>query len=568
MLKSDVLRTPDERFANLPGFPYAPNYASVPNPEDAATPLRMHYIDEGPRDAEVLLCLHGEPMWSYLYRKMIPVFADAGYRVVAPDHIGFGRSDKLTQKTSYTFERHIEWIRALVVGLDLRNINFFGQDWGGPIGLGVLAREEGEGRFLRAVAANTILHTVEPELAGRLAFDNHGVDGPNVQVGEALLDWILYSQRAPDFDASLSASGATQRDMPPDVARAYDAPVPRRALQAGDASVPRADSRYAQRRGRRDQPRDLGGAAPLRSAVPDLVRRQRPGNRWLGRDLPGANPRRKRAASRDARQHRSLPAGRLRRRGRAEGRRLDGADFRMKDARFGHGFWPYIVPYMSFVLLAQFSDRFPESWALSLLWIKPAVPALLIAFFYSRGMYPELRGFGKYARGIPLDIAVGLGSALLWVAPYLLLPESLGDVLGDWWPDRSEGFDPSAYGAANVGVAIGLRMFGYACVTPFFEELFIRSFVMRFAAVYDKGRDFRDVPVAAYTASGLWISTAFFTIGHVFWEWWVAVPWVVLTSLYFYRRGHIGSVILVHATANASILIAAVIAEGPLWFFV
>jgi CAAX prenyl protease-like protein len=242
----------------------------------------------------------------------------------------------------------------------------------------------------------------------------------------------------------------------------------------------------------------------------------------------------------------------------------------VKDDRFGYGFWPYILPYMSFVTLAQFSDRFPESWALALLAIKPAIPALLIAYFYSKGMYPELRGARKYARGFPLDVAVGLLSALLWVSPYLLLPESLGEVLGGMWPDRSEGFDPTSYGTASgdLELAIFFRMIGYACVTPVFEELFIRSFVMRFAEVYDKGKDFRDIAVARYSARGLWISTVFFTIGHVPWEWWVAVPWVVLTSLYFYWRGHIGSVIVVHAVANASILVAAVLKDGPLWFFV
>ena len=241
----------------------------------------------------------------------------------------------------------------------------------------------------------------------------------------------------------------------------------------------------------------------------------------------------------------------------------------MKDDRYGYGFWPYILPYLSFVTLAQFSDRFPESWALAILLVKPAVPAVMIAFFYSRGMYPELRGAWKYARGFPLDVGVGLASAALWVAPYLLLPESLGETLGSFWPDRSEGFDPSAFGGTdNIELAILFRMVGYACVTPVFEELFIRSFVMRFADVYDKGKDFRDVAVARYSARGLWISAVFFTIGHVPWEWWVAVPWVLLTSLYFYWRGHISSVIAVHAVANASIFVAAVMTDGPLWFFV
>jgi haloalkane dehalogenase len=236
VLKSAVIRTPDERFENLSGYPFAPHYAAVPNPEDPAQELRMHYVDEGPRDAPVVLMMHGEPMWSYLYRKMIPIFVAAGMRAIAPDHIGFGRSDKLTEKTSYTFERHVEWARAFVVGLDLRRITFIGQDWGGPIGLGVLARESE--RFDRAVAANTMLHTLEPELAGRLVHDNHGVGEANAQIAEALLGWILYSQRAPDFKASNAAHGATARDLAPEAAAAYDAPFPDERFKQGMRQFP------------------------------------------------------------------------------------------------------------------------------------------------------------------------------------------------------------------------------------------------------------------------------------------------------------------------------------------
>ena len=231
-----VVRTPDERFESLPGHPFAPNYAEVPNPDDPSQPLRLHYVDEGPRDAPVVLLLHGEPMWSYLYRKMIPVFVRAGLRAVAPDHIGFGRSDKPTDKTAYTFERHIEWVRALVVALDLRRITFFGQDWGGPIGLGVLAREPD--RFDRAVAANTMLHTVEPELAGRLAWSNHGVGEGDAQVSEALLGWIVHSQRAPVFEASHSVAGVAVRPIAPEVLAAYDAPFPDERYKQGMRQFP------------------------------------------------------------------------------------------------------------------------------------------------------------------------------------------------------------------------------------------------------------------------------------------------------------------------------------------
>ena len=203
------------------------------------------------------------------------------------------------------------------------------------------------------------------------------------------------------------------------------------------------------------------------------------------------------------------------------------------------------------------------------------MPAALIAFFYSRGMYPELRGFGAFAKGAPLDLALGVASGLLWMAPYLYAPAPLADALGSVdmflgtpWPDTTDGFDAARAGAAYTSLALALRGLGYVLVTPLFEELFIRSFVMRFADVYDTRRDFRDVPIARYAARSFWIATLFFTFGHVLWEWWVAVPWVMASSFWFYRRGHIGAGILLHAAANATILIAAIWASGPLWFLV
>ena len=247
----------------------------------------------------------------------------------------------------------------------------------------------------------------------------------------------------------------------------------------------------------------------------------------------------------------------------------------MKDDRYGYGFWPYILPYAAFVLLAQFSGDFPERLWLPLLLIKPAVPAALIAFFCAKGMYPELRGFGPYARGLPLDIGLGVASALLWMAPYLYAPEAVATALGSIdtflgtpWPDRAAGFDPARAGPELAALALSLRAFGYVLVTPLFEELFIRSFVMRYADVYDVRRDFRDVPIARYTVRSFWIATAFFTFGHVLWEWWVAIPWMMASCWWFYRRGHLGAVIALHAAANATILALAIWADGPLWFFV
>jgi pimeloyl-ACP methyl ester carboxylesterase len=134
-----VLRTPDERFANLPSYPFTPNYVQV---ETKGIPaLRMHYVDAGPADAPTVVLVHGQPTWSFLYRDVIHVLSDAGLRVIAPDHIGFGRSDKLTERTDYTFARHIDWFHGLITGLDLQEVTLVVQDWGGPIGLSVLARD-------------------------------------------------------------------------------------------------------------------------------------------------------------------------------------------------------------------------------------------------------------------------------------------------------------------------------------------------------------------------------------------------------------------------------------------
>ena len=151
----DVLRTPDHRFAALPEFSFEPHYVDIPAGDGEL--LRMAYVDEGPRDARVVLLLHGEPTWSYLYRKMIPRLVAAGYRAIAPDLVGFGRSDKPLQRSDYTFARHVAWLATWLEAAEIREAVLFGQDWGGLLGLRLLA-EEGA-RFAGAVAANTFLPT-------------------------------------------------------------------------------------------------------------------------------------------------------------------------------------------------------------------------------------------------------------------------------------------------------------------------------------------------------------------------------------------------------------------------
>jgi haloalkane dehalogenase len=225
----DVARTPDERFDDLPGYPFEPHYVEVE--ADGLGPIRMHHLDEGPADGPVALLLHGQPTWSYLYRKVVPVLVERGIRVVAPDNIGFGRSDKPTNPTDYTFARHIEWTRSLVATLDLRDVTLVAQDWGGPIGFSVLAAEPD--RFARVVAANTILHTADPALADRLTWAVHGVGESRVVLEEALVDYLLYTQRAPELRASDFVGAAAATALPPEVLAAYDAPFPEARHTAG-----------------------------------------------------------------------------------------------------------------------------------------------------------------------------------------------------------------------------------------------------------------------------------------------------------------------------------------------
>ena len=213
----DTLRTPDDRFATLPGYSFAPNYVEV----DAGTggTLRVHFVDEGPRDAPVVLLMHGEPSWSYLYRKMIPVLTDAGLRAVAPDLVGFGRSDKPTERDEYTYAAHVEWMRATLFGaLDLRDVTFVGQDWGGLIGLRLVG--EHPDRFARVVAANTFLPT--------------GDTPP----GEAFLNWQTFSQTVETFPVGFVVRSGCTSDLPEEIVAAYDAPFPGEEYKAGARQFP------------------------------------------------------------------------------------------------------------------------------------------------------------------------------------------------------------------------------------------------------------------------------------------------------------------------------------------
>jgi haloalkane dehalogenase len=205
----EILRTPDERFHHLPGYPFAPHYVDVGG-------VRMHYVDEG-AGIPVLL-LHGEPSWSYLYRKMIPLIAGAGLRAVAPDLVGFGRSDKPAAREDYSYQRHMDWLTAFVDALDLRGVTLVGQDWGGLLGLRLAAEQAP--RFARIVAANTFLPT--------------GDHKPP----DAFLAWQTFSQSVPELPVGGIVKAGCHNPLVPEVLAAYEAPFPDERYKAGARQFP------------------------------------------------------------------------------------------------------------------------------------------------------------------------------------------------------------------------------------------------------------------------------------------------------------------------------------------
>jgi haloalkane dehalogenase len=210
------LRTPDERFSSLPDFDCDPHYLHVDDTEGSR--LRIHYLDEGPSGAAPVLLLHGEPTWCYLYRHMIPIFTQAGHRVLAPDLIGFGRSDKPVDRADYTYQRHVDWIAGWLAQVDLTNITLVCQDWGGLIGLRLVAQSPE--RFARIVVANTALPTGDTPMSA------------------AFHAWRDYSQSVPDFNAGRIVHGGTTGKLTEGEVAAYNAPFPDERYQAGARQFP------------------------------------------------------------------------------------------------------------------------------------------------------------------------------------------------------------------------------------------------------------------------------------------------------------------------------------------
>ena len=213
----ELLRTPDDRFKNLPGYPFKPHYLTI-NDRSEDVGVRIHYIDEGDSGAQPVLMLHGEPSWSYLYRKMVSPFVQAGYRVVAPDLPGFGKSDKPAKRADYSYARHVAWMQDWLQVMDLNNIILICQDWGGLIGLRLVAAEPH--RFARVVTSNTMLPT--------------GDHSP----GDAFMKWQQYSQQVPVFPTGQIVHKGTVAGLSDAEIVAYDAPFPDEAYKEGARQFP------------------------------------------------------------------------------------------------------------------------------------------------------------------------------------------------------------------------------------------------------------------------------------------------------------------------------------------
>jgi haloalkane dehalogenase len=267
----DVLRTPDERFANLPGFPFAPHYVEIADGDGGS--LRVHHLDEGPRDAKVVLLMHGNPSWSYLYRKMIPPIVAAGYRCVAPDLVGLGRSDKPAQLEDYSVARHVEWMRsALFDRLDLRDVNLVCQDWGGIIGLRLVA--EHPERFASVVAANT------------------GMPTGQTPVSEDLRKWPEMARQMKVFPVGQMVSMGCTGGLADAEIAAYDAPFPDESYKSAVKSFPGLIPITPDNPAVPDQLRAWQSLdrfdRPLLCAFSDMDPFNKGGNKALEKRVPGA----------------------------------------------------------------------------------------------------------------------------------------------------------------------------------------------------------------------------------------------------------------------------------------
>ncbi|MFT6033220.1 MAG: haloalkane dehalogenase [Arenicella sp.] len=242
----DFLRTPDDQFENLPDYPFSPNYLTIDDMQGGQ--LRVHYLDEGPRDGPIVLLMHGQPVWSYLYRYMIPPLVEAGFRVVVPDLVGFGRSDKPTKQEDYTYARHVSWMSDWFTQMELTDVTVFLQDWGSLIGLRLVAAFPE--RFSHVVLANGGLPTGPvPPLLGRLLQWIY----PRIEIVRAeqlgakfkvkwgipgFLYWRKYAAESPDFSITDVMQVSARGSLSPDILSAYEAPFPDQSFMSGARQFP------------------------------------------------------------------------------------------------------------------------------------------------------------------------------------------------------------------------------------------------------------------------------------------------------------------------------------------
>ena len=223
--KAEVVRTPDTHFENLPDYPFPPNYVE-------SNGYRVHYVDQGPKDGQVILLMHGQPSWSYLYRHMIPLLSNAGYRVIAPDNVGFGKSDKPLKPEDHSYQMHIDIMADFVDALNLNDITFFGQDWGGLIGLRVI--EQRPNRFARIMISNTTLPAA-PGIKGLIGYPLFRAsvwkegDVQELSLGGenfSFATWVAYAKTTNKFDFAGLFQQATSRQLSDAELAGYSAPYP------------------------------------------------------------------------------------------------------------------------------------------------------------------------------------------------------------------------------------------------------------------------------------------------------------------------------------------------------
>jgi CAAX prenyl protease-like protein len=240
--------------------------------------------------------------------------------------------------------------------------------------------------------------------------------------------------------------------------------------------------------------------------------------------------------------------------------------------REGHGWWPYLLPLVSFLVLSAIGERVPESVAPLFAALKVGFPLVLLVWFWRQpGTYPELRGYRPGAVGLAMDVGVGLLGAVIWMVPVVMIK--------GWREAPDVAFDPAQFGTQLVWLNMTIRTIGYGIVTPFAEELFMRGWLVRYLEVFDKPKDFRDIPIGHYDLRSLIGILIFFCVSHVWWwEYPIELAWAFGTMLWFYYRKHLMPLVIVHAVTNLAILAAVVIFDGrfmdeegnpiSLWFFV